>query len=67
MSLVTGCVFLLFNLKGAPNVSQEMEYLFQHVRNITQPTGHLSDRWDQYSGLVTNDLNTSWKTFNNES
>lgn len=67
MSLVTGCVFLLSNLKDAPNVSQEMEYLFQHVRNITQPTGNLSDRWDQYSGIMTNDLNTSWKTFNNES
>lgn len=50
-------MFLLSNLKDAPNVSQEMEYLFQHVRNITQPTGNLSDRLDQYSGIMRNDLN----------
>lgn len=52
-------MFLLSNLKDAPNVSQEMEYLFQHVRNITQPTRNISDRLDQYSGIMRNDLNPS--------
>lgn len=38
-----------------------------NVRNIAQPTKNLSDRLDQYSGIMRNDLNSSWKTFNNES